>query len=141
MAKKSAKSDKQAAASSTSDQTLGKYLSSIRGMKKMTLREVEGATDNEVSNAYLSQLENDKITKPAPSVLHALAIAFGLPYEKLMEKAGYLPSRSTTSALRSGKKHGGAATFANENLTDEEEEKLIEYLAFLRSRRGKGGSS
>lgn len=141
MAKKSAKPDKQAAASSTSDQTLGTYLASLRGMKKMTLREVEEATNKEVSNAYLSQLENDKITKPAPSVLHALAIAYGQPYEKLMEKAGYLPATSAASALRGGKRHGRAATFANENLTDEEEEKLIEYLAFLRSKRGKGGSS
>ena len=140
MAKKSAKSDKQAA-SSTSDQTLGKYLSSLRGMKKMTLREVEEATGKEVSNAYLSQLENDKISKPSPSVLHALASVYGAPYEKLMEKAGYLPASSSTKALRSGKRHGRAATFANENLTDEEEEKLIEYLAFLRTRRGKGGSS
>ncbi|QDU98581.1 HTH-type transcriptional repressor RghR [Lignipirellula cremea] len=141
MAKKSAKSDKQPGASSTSDQTLGKYLSSLRGMKKMTLREVEDATDKEVSNAYLSQLENDKIAKPAPSILHALAAVYGQPYEKLMGKAGYLPASSATSALRSGKRHGRAATFANENLTDEEEEKLIEYLSFLRSRRGKGGSS
>ncbi|MEP3896464.1 helix-turn-helix domain-containing protein [Rhodopirellula bahusiensis] len=141
MAKKPAKSDKQAAACSTSDQTLGKYLSSLRGMKKMTLREVEDATDREVSNAYLSQLENDKITKPAPSILHALAAVYGQPYEKLMEKAGYLPTSLATNPLRSGKRHGRTATFANENLTDEEEEKLIEYLSFLRSRRGKGGSS
>ncbi|WP_417385368.1 helix-turn-helix domain-containing protein [Gimesia sp.] len=136
MAKKSANPDKQAEVSSTSDQTLGKYLSSLRGMKKMTLREVENATDKEVSNAYLSQLENDKITKPAPSVLHALAIVYGQPYERLMEKAGYLPASSASGALRSGKRHGKTATFANENLTDDEEEKLIEYLAFLRSRKG-----
>lgn len=140
MAKKSANPDKQAEVSSTSDQTLGKYLSSLRGMKKMTLREVEIATDKEVSNAYLSQLENDKITKPAPSVLHALAIVYGQPYERLMEKAGYLPASSASGALRSGKRsgkrHGKTATFANENLTDDEEEKLIEYLAFLRSRKG-----
>ena len=44
MAKETPKSDKQAVASSTSDQTLGKYLFSLRGMKKMTLREVEYAT-------------------------------------------------------------------------------------------------
>lgn len=136
-----AKSDKQPVDHPTSDQTLGGYLASLRGMKKMTLREVEEATDKEVSNAYLSQLENDKIAKPAPSVLHALAGVYGQPYERLMEKAGYLPAASATSALRSGKRHGRAATFANENLTDEEEEKLIEYLAFLRSRRGKGGST
>lgn len=139
MAKKSAKTAKKALAAA--EQTLGDYLASLRGMKKMTLRGVEEATDKEVSNAYLSQLENGKITKPSPSVLHALAGVYGQPYEKLMEKAGYLPSVSATSALRSGTRHGRAATFANENLTDEEEEKLIEYLSFLRSRRGKGGST
>lgn len=141
MAKKSAKPRGQVVASSASDQTLGAFLASLRGMKKMTLREVEEATNKEVSNAYLSQLENDKITKPAPSVLHALASVYRQPYEKLMEKAGYLPSAPTNSALRGTKRHGRAATFANENLTDEEEQKLIEYLAFLRSRRGKGGST
>lgn len=141
MAKKSAKSDKHAAGSSTTEPTLGEFLASLRGMKKMTLREVEEATDKEVSNAYLSQLENNKISKPSPSVLHALAAVYGQPYEKLMEKAGYLPNAAATAALRGGKRHGRAATFANENLTEEEEEKLIEYLAFLRSRRSKGGSS
>lgn len=141
MSKKSAKPDKQATGSSTSDQTLGNYLSSLRGMKKMTLREVEEATEKEISNAYLSQLENDKIAKPAPSVLHALAAVYGQPYEKLMEKAGYLPASSSRNALRNGARHGRAATFANENLSDEEEEKLVEYLSFLRSRRSKGGSS
>ncbi|MEQ8835181.1 MAG: helix-turn-helix transcriptional regulator, partial [Lacipirellulaceae bacterium] len=136
MAKKPAKSDKGTSGGSAGDQTLGEYLASLRGMKKMTLREVEEATEKEVSNAYLSQLENNKISKPSPSVLHSLSAVYGQPYEKLMEKAGYLPQASSTSALRSGKRHGRAATFANENLTDEEEEKLIEYLSFLRSRRG-----
>ena len=43
MAKKYAKSDKHAAGSSTSEPTLGEFLASLRGMKKMTLREVEEA--------------------------------------------------------------------------------------------------
>ncbi len=41
--------------------TLGKYLASIRADRKMTLREVEEATSKQVSNAYLSQIENGKI--------------------------------------------------------------------------------
>lgn len=69
-----------------------------------------------------------------------MSAVYGQPYERLMEKAGYLPPSSATTALRSGNRHGRAATFANENLTDEEEEMLIEFLSFLRSRRGKGGS-
>ena len=41
--------------------TLGQYLASIRTDRRMTLRQVEQATNKEVSNAYLSQIENDKI--------------------------------------------------------------------------------
>lgn len=129
---------------SVEPQSLGEYLANIRGIRKMTLREVEQATGSEVSNAYLSQLETNKITKPSPNVLHALAQVYVIPYETLMEKAGYIsPVSSAPDALRSGAplRHGRAATFAPENLTQEEEERLLEYLAFLRSRRGKGGKT
>jgi transcriptional regulator with XRE-family HTH domain len=127
--------------SSSSRHSLGTYLAHVRSVKKLTLREVEEATGKEVSNAYLSQLETGKISKPSPNVLHALAKVYGLAYEVLMEKAGYIspePSRPA-SVLRSGPapRAQRAATFANETLTKEEEEKLLEYLAFLRSRRGR----
>lgn len=121
-------------------QSLADYLAYIRGIKKLTLREVEEATAKEVSNAYLSQLETGKITKPSPNVLHALAEVYAVSYELLMEKAGYI-APAAAGVLRSAGpvRHGRAATFANEDLTQEEEERLLEYLAFLRSRRGKGG--
>ncbi len=45
--------------------TLGEYLGSIRTDRKLTLRAVEEATNKEVSNAYLSQIENGKIQKPS----------------------------------------------------------------------------
>lgn len=124
----------------TKAQSLGEFLAYTRSVKKLSLRDVEEATDKEVSNAYLSQLETGKITKPSPNVLHALSQVYAVPYELLMEKAGYISPAS--GVLRSGgqARHGRAATFANEALTPEEEGKLLEYLAFLRSRRGKGGS-
>lgn len=143
MAKKSAPRG-EPGDSSTSHRTLGGYLSDVRKMKGLTLREVEEATGKEVSNAYLSQLENEKIARPSPNILHALADVYAISYENLMERAGYISPAAKTAAgvLRSGKsRHGRAATFANENLTEEEEEKLLEYLAFLRSRRSKGGPS
>ena len=146
MDKKSAAKVSQAkSAESAAPQTLGEYLANIRAVRKMKLREVEQATGNEVSNAYLSQLETNKIAKPSPNVLHALATVYVVPYETLMEKAGYLPpsTAAAASVLRSGgaARHGRVPTFANENLTQEEEESLLEYLAFLRSRRGKGGKT
>jgi len=112
--------------------TLGKYLASIREDRKMTLREVEEATEKEISNAYLSQIENDKIRKPSPNVLHTLAELYGVAYEGLMEMAGYI---TVSSNRGSDQRHGRAATFAEHNLTSEEESELIEYLSFLRSKK------
>lgn len=75
----------------------------------------------------------------SPNVLHALAQVYGVPYELLMEKAGYIaPAASGVLLSAAGARHGRAATFADDNLTREEEESLLEYLAFLRSRRVKG---
>lgn len=95
----------------------------------LSLREVQEATGNAVWNAYLSQLETQKIKKPSPNVLHSLAEVYGVPYETLMEKAGHL--------LPDTDEQGGRrrlAVFAIDDLTAEEEEELLKYLAFLRFR-------
>ena len=105
-------------------------MADLRTAKGFSLREVEEATGNAVSNAYLSQLENGKIQKPSPNVLHCLAEVYGVRYETLMEKAGYLlPSIGSDSGRRRR-----LAVFAIDDLTAEEEEELLKYLAFLRSR-------
>ena len=114
--------------------TLGSYLADLRTAKGLTLREVEEATNKEVSNAYLSQLEHGRITKPSPNILHSLSTVYGVPYETLMAKAGYFTAGEQD---KPGQKHGRAATFAIDNLTTEEEEELLKFLAFLRSRKGK----
>jgi transcriptional regulator with XRE-family HTH domain len=111
---------------------LGNVLADLRAAKRLSLRDVEEATGKAVSNAYLSQLENGKINKPSPNVLHSLAEAYAVPYETLMEKAGYL----LPSAQENGRRKKLAA-FAIEDLNAEEEEELLKYLAFLRSRSSK----
>jgi transcriptional regulator with XRE-family HTH domain len=109
---------------------LGGLLADLRVAKGLSLRQVEEATDKAVSNAYLSQLEKGKIRKPSPNLLHSLAAVYGVPYEALMEKAGYLlPSES-----KGGTRRKRLAAFAIDDLTAEEEEELLKYLAFLRSR-------
>lgn len=111
--------------------TLSAYLRALRASKTWTLREVEEATGGEVSNAYLSQLERGKISKPSPSTLHSLARAYGVSYEELMVKAGYLQRRQEGG--REGR-HGAAATHAPfGDLTDEEEQALLAYLAVYRN--------
>src|SRR5438105_2503011 len=107
---------------------LGPYLASIRLVRRLTLREVEEATGGKVSNAYLSQLENSKISRPSPHVLHALARVLSVPYETLMEKAGYLaPATPELDVLRAQvpAKKPRPSVFDNENLTPEEEAALL----------------
>jgi transcriptional regulator with XRE-family HTH domain len=118
--------------------SLGKYLASIRADRKMTLRQVEEATNKEVSNAYLSQVENEKILKPSPNVLHALSEIYAISYEVLMQLAGYI---TTVSTAKEGQRHGRLATFAEHNLTPDEETELMRYLQFMRNRTVHGDKS
>jgi transcriptional regulator with XRE-family HTH domain len=112
--------------------TLGQYLESIRKDRHMTLRQVEEATNKEVSNAYLSQIEQNKIQKPSPNVLNALSEIYAIDYAKLMEMAGYItPSKTRSDSQR----HGRVPTFAEHNLTSAEEAEMLEYLKFMRSRK------
>jgi len=109
---------------------LGALLADLRAARGLSLREVEEVTGKAVSNAYLSQLEHGKIKRPSPNVLHRLADVYAVPYEALMERAGYLPPSREGGGRRTRLK-----AFAIDNLTAEEEEALLKYLAFLRSRR------
>jgi transcriptional regulator with XRE-family HTH domain len=117
--------------------TLGSGLRRIRKARGATLREVEDATG--ISNAYLSQLENGKIFKPSPNFLYKLAAFYEVPYEDLMRAAGYVGED------RSGdeEKRGQVSAVALATLRDlepEEEEELMRYAEYLRSRRGQGPS-
>jgi transcriptional regulator with XRE-family HTH domain len=122
---------------------LGEYLWDLRQAAQMTLREVEEAAEGRVSNAYISQLETGKIAQPSPSILHCLAEVYAarLPkssrticsFEKMMELAGHI----SCDPKQPRKKTGRLPTFAEEELTAEEEEELLKYLAFIRMRRGK----
>lgn len=122
---------------------LGQYLWTLRKAANMTLRDVEEASDRKVSNAYLSQLETGRITSPSPAILHEISTVYEtrLPknasvtcsYERMMELAGHI--RPSTQAQ--AKKSSRLPTFTAEQLTPEEEDELLKYLAFIRMRKGK----
>ena len=122
---------------------LGQYLWELRKATDMTLREVEEASEQKVSNAYLSQLETGRITSPSPSILHEIATVYEarLPkkatilcsYEKMMELAGHIRPATKDKP----KKNSRLPIFEAEELTPEEEDELLKYLAFIRSRKGK----
>lgn len=113
---------------------LGVHLAAIRSDRGFSLRRVEELTNKLVSNAYLSQIETGKIRQPSPNILHALARLYKTSYEHLMVLAGYIVAEHTPNAA-----HGRAATFADLNLTEEEQHELLEYLKWKRSMKGKSG--
>jgi transcriptional regulator with XRE-family HTH domain len=86
-----------------------------------------------ISAAYLSKLESDAVKRPSPPVLHRLSEALGLPYADLMRLSGYrVPGDGDGDGVAPAASVG-EALFAD--LTDDEREELLEYLAWYRARR------
>lgn len=108
---------------------LADFLASARTASGKTLRAVQ--TETGISNAYLSQLETGKIKMPSPQNLHKLAAAYDVPYELLMELAGFpVPNSSDTDAPSKA-----SARIGSIPITEEEQDALVEYLQFIRSRK------
>jgi len=108
-------------------ENLGELLKRKREEKGVTLREVEKRT--EISNAYLSQLENQKIVKPSPTILKKLAEVYETSYPRLMKVSGYPIETESTKMVYFRTSRG------LEDLTKGEERELVDYLKFLRQRR------
>jgi transcriptional regulator with XRE-family HTH domain len=82
-----------------------------------------------ISAAYLSKLENDAVKKPSPNILLALSEALNVPYAELMRLSGY----RLMAEDQGGAAPVGDALFGD--LTEDEREELLEYLAWYRARR------
>lgn len=94
------------------------------------LSSADAAQASAISSAYLSKLENDAVKRPSPHVLHQLGEALGMPYAELMRLAGYrVPGEAEARPTEAV----NAALFAD--LTDDERDELLEYLAWYRARR------
>jgi transcriptional regulator with XRE-family HTH domain len=109
-------------------QSIGTTLKQARGVRGLSV--VDAARAATISPAYLSRLEGDLVKKPSPHVLHQLSEALQVPYSGLMRLSGYRvpghPDAQTAGSVT-------AALFAD--LTDDERDELLEYLAWYRSRR------
>ena len=101
-----------------------------RAREVRVLSAVEVARSAGISAAYLSKLESDAVKRPSPPVLHRLSEALSVPYGELMRLCGYqLPGESETSRADTV----DAALFGD--LTDDERDELLEYLAWYRTRK------
>jgi transcriptional regulator with XRE-family HTH domain len=108
--------------------SLGAVLRRAREVRGLSTIEAARAAD--ISPAYLSKLENDAVKKPSPHVLHQLGEALTVPYAELMRLTGY---RVPGEAKQAPVNEVAAALFAD--LTDDERDELLEYLAWYRARR------
>ena len=107
---------------------LGTFLRQAREVRELTA--VDAARAAGISAAYLSKLESDAVKRPSPLVLHRLSEALDVLYADLMRLCGYhVPGEEDMPA----NEPVGAALFAD--LTADERDELIEYLAWYRARR------
>src|SRR2546423_10767811 len=109
--------------------SFGVMLRQAREVREMSGMDTARAAG--ISAAYLSKLENDAVKKPSPHVLHQLSEALALPYADLMRLSGYrLPDGSDQHPAGTAV---AAALFGD--LTDDERDELLEYLAWYRARQ------
>jgi transcriptional regulator with XRE-family HTH domain len=108
--------------------SFGAVLKQAREVRELSA--IDAARAAGISAAYLSKLETDSVKRPSPHVLHQLSEALAVPYAELMRLSGYqVPVASNGDPADTV----GAALFAD--LTDDEREELLEYLAWYRARR------
>jgi HTH-type transcriptional regulator, competence development regulator len=113
---------------STEMKTLGRTLKDSREMIPLTLRQVEEATG--ISNAYLSQLENDKIKSPSANILYRLASIYNIELDSLLVASGIIEKQSPKKSKLLNK-----IALSAKELTQDEEQALLEYLRFLRHKK------
>ncbi|MEM9954851.1 MAG: helix-turn-helix transcriptional regulator [Chloroflexota bacterium] len=112
--------------------TLGTLLKVAREEKSLSLRAVEKEVG--ISNAYLSQIESDKIKQPSPNMLFKLAELYDNSYNELLNLAGY-PTPDDIDGIEESSNASFVARLGS--ITDEEQNELLDYLAFLRSKRSR----
>jgi HTH-type transcriptional regulator, competence development regulator len=111
--------------------SIGAILRQAREVRQLSAGDVARAAG--ISAAYLNRLENEAVKKPSPHVLHQLSEALSVPYNDLLHLSGYpLPHEPA----REGAYTIGSALFAD--LSDDERDELLEYLAWYRARRRSG---
>jgi HTH-type transcriptional regulator, competence development regulator len=108
--------------------SLGAVIKQAREVRRLSA--IEAARAAGISPAYLSKLEADAVKKPSPPVLHRLGQAMAIPYVELMRLAGYpVPGELEVGVADTVT----AALFSD--ITDDERDELLEYLAWYRARR------
>ena len=119
-------------------ETLGKTLKTTRENVSLTLKDVEIATG--ISNAYLSQLENDKIKKPSANVLYKLAKVYKINLNVLLTAAGIIEKADQKTEENPQTMLEKEIAFYKDKLSIDEEKEIVEFIKFLKF-KNKGGAT
>lgn len=76
----------------------GAYLRALREEKKLSVNQL--AMYSEVSAAGISRIENGKRGIPKPPTIKKLAGALKVPYEEMMQAAGYIEEASPVHLMK-----------------------------------------
>lgn len=113
------------------------YLRDLRRVASLTLRGVETRTSGAVKNSYLSQIESGRIKRPSPEVLWHLAQVYAVDYNDLLERAGH---RSVPTEAPPAHTVAGIPLSALTELDEDDQQALVAYVEFLRSRKKRSPS-
>lgn len=124
--------------------SLSEYIREMRKRKDWSQRDL--ATASGISNAEISRIESGKRKEPSPSVLKAIANALNVPVEEVLQHAGVIErGKAVVDEVleRVGSTHVSELSAASSSdkyslprdLTDDELEDIMQYVAFLKSKR------
>jgi transcriptional regulator with XRE-family HTH domain len=123
----------------TPGSALGDFIREQRQLARLSLREMARLTS--ISNAYLSQVERG-LHEPSVRVLHAVAVALGVPLEDLVGRTGPAQGDTASTAERSSASAVERAIRQEPRLTTAQKEAMISvFHGFLGSGSGPAGSS
>ena len=116
--------------------SLGSTLKEARELIPFTLRQVEDATG--ISNAYLSQLENDKIKKPSANVLYKLASVYKLELNILLSAAGIIEKSVDVDLPKRNDEWMNRLAFYAKGLSEDQQNEVLEYVRFMKYKNKNG---
>lgn len=112
--------------------SIGITLKEARKNLNLTLRQVEEMSG--ISNAYLSQLENDKIKSPSVNVLSKLSSIYRVQLKQLLVKANIIESEKAEKEDLN-LNFAQRVAFSSEDLSEEERREVLRYLEFIKTKR------
>lgn len=116
--------------------SLGATLKEARELVTFTLKQVEEAT--QISTAYLSQLENDKIKKPSANILYKLANLYQIEMNALLIASGIIEKGAVSQKSKGDNEWVNRLAFYAGDFSEAQQEEVIEYIKYLKFKNKNG---